>query len=182
TFDELLPHSHRLTGVGLDSAELGYPPADFADVFSRARDAGFRLVAHAGEEGPPEYIWQALDVLGVERVDHGVRAVEEAALLRRLADDRMPLTVCPISNVRLRCVDTLAAHPLPQLVSAGLLTSLHSDDPTYFGGYVGDNYQAVQQQLGVDDAALRQFAVNSFHSSFLADAERNRLLGEIGPA
>src|SRR5699024_2639234 len=181
TFDELLPHSHRLTGVGLDSAELGYPPRDFETVFARARDAGLRLVAHAGEEGPPEYIWQTLDVLGVERVDHGVRAVEEDALLRRLADDRMPLTVCPISNVRLRCVDTLDVHPLPRLVAAGLSTSINSDDPTYFGGYVGDNFHAVQQHLGFDDAALRQFAANSFQASFLDQPGRDRLLGELDP-
>lgn len=179
TFDALLPHADRITGVGLDSAEVGYPPQDFAPVFTRARDAGLRLVAHAGEEGPPEYVWQALDVLGVERVDHGIRAAEDPELMKRLARDQVPLTVCPLSNVRLRAVDTLEVHPLPRLVDAGLLTTINSDDPTYFGGYVGDNFDAIRSDLGFSDAALRQFAVNSIRCSFLEPAERDRLLGEL---
>lgn len=179
TFDALLPHAHRITGVGLDSAEVGYPPDAFAPVFDRAREAGLHLVAHAGEEGPPEYVWQALDVLGVERVDHGIRAAEEPALLRRLATDRVPLTVCPLSNVRLRCVDTLDRHCLPGLVDAGTLVTINSDDPTYFGGYVGDNFHAVQRELGFDDSALREFAANSVRASFLDSAEQHRLLSEI---
>ena len=179
TFDALLPHADRITGVGLDSAELGYPPQDFAPVFTRAREAGLRLVAHAGEEGPPEYVWQALDVLGVDRVDHGVRAAEDPELLKRLARDQVPLTVCPLSNVRLRNVDTLAAHPLPRLVDAGLLTTINSDDPTYFGGYVGDNFQAIQRDLGFGDSALREFAANSARASFLEPAEREQLLREV---
>lgn len=182
TFDELLPYIDRLTGVGLDSAELGYPPEDFAPVFARAREAGLRLVAHAGEEGPPEYIWQALDVLGVERVDHGIRAIEEDALINRLARDQVPLTVCPLSNVRLRCVDSLDVHCLPRLVDAGLLTTINSDDPTYFGGYVGENFQAIHRALGFDDTALRGFAANSFKASFLHEPDRTELLNELGPA
>ncbi len=179
TFDALLPHAHRITGVGLDSAEVGHPPDAFAPVFARAREAGLHLVAHAGEEGPPEYVWQALDVLGVDRVDHGIRAAEDPALLRRLASDRIPLTVCPLSNVRLRCVDTLDRHCLPTLVDAGALVTINSDDPTYFGGYVGDNFRAVQRDLGFGDTALREFAANSVRASFLDADARSRLLAEI---
>lgn len=179
TWEQLVPHTHRIAAVGLDSAELGYPPEDFAGVFERARDAGLHLVAHAGEEGPPEYVWQALDVLGVGRVDHGIRAVEENALLKRLARDRTPLTVCPLSNVRLRCVPELSQHCLPQLVDAGAMLTLNSDDPAYFGGYIDDNFQAVRRELGVDDATLREFAANSFHASMLDEADRARLLSEI---
>jgi adenosine deaminase len=179
TWEQLVPHTHRFAGVGLDSAELGYPPEDFAGVFQRARDAGLHLVAHAGEEGPPEYVWQALDVLGVGRVDHGIRAVEENALLKRLARDRTPLTVCPLSNVRLRCVPELSQHCLPQLVDAGAMLTLNSDDPAYFGGYIDDNFRAVRQELGVDDSTLREFAANSFRASLLDEADRARLLSEI---
>lgn len=182
TWDALVPHVERIAGVGLDSAEVGYPPEAFADVFRQAREAGLHLVAHAGEEGPPEYVWQALDVLGVERVDHGIRAVEETALLRRLAADRVPLTVCPLSNVRLRCVDDLTQHCLPTLVDAGVVVTLNSDDPAYFGGYVDDNFRAVQRELGFDDAVLREFAANSFRSSFLSEAERSALLAELPPS
>ncbi len=179
TWERLEPHVHRLSGVGLDSAEVGHPPEAFAPVFRRARDAGLRLVAHAGEEGPPEYVWQALDVLGVERVDHGIRAVEDSELLKRLARDRTPLTVCPLSNVRLRCVSSLEQHPLPRLLDAGVLLTLNSDDPAYFGGYVGDNFLAVQRELGFSDEVMRGFAANSFHASFLGEDERTRLLGEL---
>ncbi|WP_374727383.1 adenosine deaminase [Haloactinomyces albus] len=179
TFDALLPHADRITGVGLDSAESGYPPDAFAAVFSRAREAGLSLVAHAGEEGPPEYVWQALDVLGVDRVDHGIRAVEDATLLRRIARDQVPLTVCPLSNVRLRCVSTLDQHCLPHLVDTGVSATLNSDDPAYFGGYVADNYSAVQRELGFGDTALREFAANSIRASFLGQDEREQLLAEL---
>ncbi|WP_114454639.1 adenosine deaminase [Halopolyspora algeriensis] len=179
TFEALLPHTGRITGVGLDSAEDGYPPEGFAPVFARARQAGLHLVAHAGEEGPPEYVWQALDVLGVDRIDHGIRAAEDPTLLRRIARDQVPLTVCPLSNVRLRCVDTLGRHCLPQLVDTGVLTTINSDDPAYFGGYVGENYRAVQREFGFDDTALREFASNSIRASFLGRDERERLLAEI---
>nr|WP_219905491.1 adenosine deaminase [Actinopolyspora mortivallis] len=175
TLDELLAHKHRVIGVGLDSAELGHPPADFARVFSRARQEGLRLVAHAGEEGPAEYVWQALDVLGVDRVDHGIRAVEDTELVRRLARDRVPLTVCPLSNVRLRCVDSLSEHCLPRLADAGIPITINSDDPSYFGGYVGDNFAEIERELGFDTTALREFAVNSVEASFLPESERERL-------
>ncbi|MGJ7906188.1 adenosine deaminase [Actinopolyspora sp. H202] len=177
--DELLEHRQRIIGIGLDSAELGHPPGDFARVFSRARQAGLRLVAHAGEEGPADYVWQALDVLGVERVDHGVRALDDPELVSRLARDRVPLTVCPLSNVRLRGVANLREHPLPRLVDAGVLTTINSDDPSYFGGYVGDNFRAIERELGFGETALREFARNSVEASFLRDSRREQLLTEI---
>lgn len=179
TWDALVPHVGRLAGIGLDSAEVGHPPEAFAEVFSQARDAGLHLVAHAGEEGPPEYVWQALDVLGVDRVDHGIRAVEDSALMRRLATDRIPLTVCPLSNVRLRCVPDLSQHCLPQMVEAGLVVTLNSDDPAYFGGYVDDNFRAVRRELGLGEDVLREFAANSFRASFVPEAERERFLAEL---
>jgi len=154
--------------VGLDSAEVGNPPSAFREVFAAAEQLGLRKVAHAGEEGPPAYVWEALDVLGVERVDHGIRAVEDAVLLRRLASDRVPLTVCPLSNLRLRCVESLEQHPLPQLLDAGVLVTINSDDPAYFGGYVAENYLAVQRSLGLDLAALEALAHNSLVASFAA--------------
>ncbi|MQY09039.1 Adenine deaminase [Actinomadura sp. RB68] len=168
-----------ITGVGLDSAEVGHPPAGFREVYDRARAAGLRLVAHAGEEGPPEYVWQALDVLGVERVDHGIRSMEDPRLVERLVRDQVPLTVCPLSNVRLRCVDRLADHPLPRMMAAGLLVTVNSDDPSYFGGYAGDNFDALRDGLGLTGEELRLLAANSFRAAFLSDAERAAYLEEV---
>jgi adenosine deaminase len=161
TLEELAGQAGQLLAVGLDSAEVGYPPADFAGVFDAARGLGLHTVAHAGEEGPPDYIWQAIDLLGVERIDHGIRSVEDPALLRRLAADRTPLTVCPLSNVRLRCVPTIAEHPLPTLLDAGVNVTVNSDDPAYFGGYVGDNYLAIAAGLGLGLSDLAALAANS---------------------
>jgi adenosine deaminase len=161
TLDELAGHAGQLLGVGLDSAEVGFPPGGFARVFDAARGLGLHTVAHAGEEGPPDYIWQALDLLGVERVDHGIRSVEDPALLRRLAADRTPLTVCPLSNVRLRCVPAIAEHPLPTLLEAGVNVTVNSDDPAYFGGYVADNYLALATGLGLTLPDLAALAGNS---------------------
>jgi adenosine deaminase len=166
TLEGLARHLDVITAVGLDSAEVGNPPAAFREVFDAAAQIGLRKVAHAGEEGPPAYVWEALDVLGVERIDHGIRAVEDSALLQRLATDRVPLTVCPLSNLRLRCVDSLARHPLPRLLDAGVLVTINSDDPAYFGGYVAENYLAVQQALGLDLATLEALARNSLTASF----------------
>lgn len=160
-----------IDGVGLDSSEVGFPPSLFDAVFARAAELGLRKVAHAGEEAPPAYIVEALDILGVERIDHGVQAVADAALLSRLAQERMPLTVCPLSNVRLRVVDDLARHPLPALLEAGVLVTVNSDDPAYFGGYVGDNYAAVRDALSLTDAQLAQLARNGVEASW-ASAER----------
>lgn len=161
TLEALAPFTGELLAVGLDSAEVGYPPADFAEVFDAARSLGLHTVAHAGEEGPPEYVWQALDVLGVERLDHGIRSVEDPALLRRLAADGTPLTVCPLSNVRLRCVPAMAHHPLPVLLDAGVKVTVNSDDPAYFGGYVADNYLALADSFGLDLGTLATLASNS---------------------
>ncbi|MFE6306312.1 adenosine deaminase [Nocardiopsis sp. NPDC057823] len=166
TLNAARPHLDRIIGVGLDSAEVGHPPNDFAHVFAAARDLGLRLVAHAGEEGPPDYIRQALD-LGAERIDHGIRCLEDPDLVARLAAARTPLTVCPMSNVRLRAVDTMADHPLPALMDAGLLVTVNSDDPAYFGGYVDDNYRALAEHLHLTREQLRTLARNSFEASFL---------------
>ncbi len=180
TLEQALAHRDVIFGVGLDSAEVGHPPEKFGDVFARAIDAGFRAVAHAGEEGPPEYIWQALDLLGAERIDHGVRCLEDRSLVRRLETDRIPLTVCPFSNVKLRVVDTLEQHPLAKMLEHGLCATVNSDDPAYFGGYVGENLAGVAQALRLDDDALMQLARNSFEASFLDDSARARHLAELG--
>jgi adenosine deaminase len=182
TLEAALAHRDTIFGVGLDSAEVGRPPEKFRDVFDRAISAGFRAVAHAGEEGPPEYIWQALDLLGAERIDHGVRCLEDRSLVHRLATDRIPLTVCPFSNVKLRVVDTLDQHPLADMLERGLCVTVNSDDPAYFGGYVGENLAGVQQALRLDDDALVQLARNSFEASFLDDAARARHLAELNAA
>lgn len=164
TLEALAGHVGQLLGVGLDSAEVGYPPGDFAGVFEAARGLGLHTVAHAGEEGPPEYVWQAIDLLGVERVDHGIRSVEDPALLRRLAADGTPLTVCPLSNVRLRCVPTIDQHPLPALLDAGVKVTVNSDDPAYFGGYVAENYLALASGLGLGLSDLAALAANSVNA------------------
>ncbi|MFD9795155.1 adenosine deaminase [Streptomyces sp. NPDC059070] len=181
TLEAARPHLHRITGVGLDSAEVGHPPAKFREVYAAADALGLRKVAHAGEEGPPSYITEALDVLGVERVDHGLRALEDPELVARLVRERVPLTLCPLSNVRLRAVESLTGHPLRRMMDAGLLCTVNSDDPAYFGGYAGDNFDAVREALGLDEEALRTLARNSFLASFLQDAEelRARYLAEV---
>ena len=179
TLEQALAHRDAIFGVGLDSAEVGHPPEKFRDVFARAIGAGFRAVAHAGEEGPPEYIWQALDVLGAERIDHGVRCLEDRSLVHRLGTDRIPLTVCPFSNVRLRVVDRLERHPLATMLEHGLCVTVNSDDPAYFGGYVGENLAGVAEALRLDDAAIAELARNSFEASFLDDATRARHLADL---
>ncbi|TKA10847.1 adenosine deaminase [Actinacidiphila oryziradicis] len=181
TLKAAAPYLHHLSAVGLDSAEVGNPPSKFREVYEAAAEAGLRRVAHAGEEGPPSYIWEALDILGVQRVDHGIRCVEDPALVARLVRDRIPLTVCPLSNVRLRCVDTLADHPLPRMLDAGLLVTVSSDDPAYFGGYAGDNFDAVRHALPLDEDALRTLARNSFLAAFLDadEARRAAYLAEV---
>ena len=180
TLEQALAYRDVIFGVGLDSAEVGHPPEKFRDVFARAIGAGFRAVAHAGEEGPPEYIWQALDVLGAERIDHGVRCLEDRSLVHRLGTDRIPLTVCPFSNVKLRVVDRLEQHPLATMLEHGLCATVNSDDPAYFGGYVGENLAGVAEALRLDDGALVELARNSFAASFLDDVTRARHLAELG--
>jgi adenine deaminase len=167
TLDLALAYKHRIIGVGLDSSEVGHPPRKFARVFRRARAEGFRVVAHAGEEGPPEYIWEALDILGVERIDHGHRALEDPALIARLVHDRMALTVCPLSNLRLAVIDDMRRHPLKQMIDRGLFVTLNSDDPAYFGGYLNENFEAVQKALDLSMAEIEVIARNGFAASFL---------------
>ena len=178
--DDLLVMDAPLLGIGLDSAEVGYPPSLFTAVYDRARSAGLLLIAHAGEEGPPEYVREALDLLGVQRVDHGIRAMEDPELVRRLAEQQIPLTVCPLSNVRLHAVPDLAQHPLPALLEAGLLVTINSDDPAYFGGYVDDNYAAVAEQFGLGRDQLAALAANSVRASFASEGRKRELLDEVG--
>jgi adenosine deaminase len=168
----ILPFREDIIGVGLDSTEIGYPPELFADVYARAAAEDLHLVAHAGEEGGPETVAAALDVLHVERVDHGIRAVEDPGLVQRLRDQRVPLTVCPLSNVCLRVAGTLADHPLPVMLAEGLLVTINSDDPAYFGGYIDANYAAIQQQCAVTPGQLETLALNSFDASFIDDTRR----------
>jgi len=174
TLEQAEPFLPHILGIGLDSGERGNPPEKFRAVFARCRSLGLHAVAHAGEEGPPASITGALDALGVERIDHGVRCLEDPAVVARLVRDRVPLTVCPLSNVRLRVCDTLSAHPLPRLLEAGLRVSVHSDDPAYFGGYVNENLRASCAALAVTPAQAYTLLRNSLESSFLTAAEITR--------
>ncbi len=182
TLETALPFGERIVAVGLDSAEVGNPPSKFARVFARALAEGWKTVAHAGEEGPPAYVWEALDLLKVSRVDHGVRSLEDPTLVARLRAERMPLTVCPLSNVKLRVFDTLRDHTLPRMLDAGLLATINSDDPAYFGGYVGDNFAAVADALALPPGALERLARNSFEASFIDDSTRRAYLARLGAA
>jgi adenosine deaminase len=179
TLEQALPHRDAIVGVGLDSSELGNPPSRFARVFDRAREEGFLTVAHAGEEGPPEYIWEALDELHVRRIDHGVRCLEDDKLVERLRRDRVTLTVCPLSNVKLRVFDRIESHSIARLLAAGLCVTVNSDDPAYFGGYINDNLRAVRDAHEIDRAGLLLLARNSFVGSFLDDAAKSRHLAEL---
>jgi len=179
TLDELLVHRNAIDGVGLDSTECGYPPSLFTEVYERSRAAGLHLVAHAGEEGPPAFIGEALDLLQVQRIDHGVRCEEDPALMQRLARERVPLTVCPLSNIRLKVFDRIESHNLKRLLDAGLCVTVNSDDPAYFGGYVLENYLAVQQGLDLSAQQIRLLARNSFEASFLSTAQRQRWMTAV---
>jgi adenosine deaminase len=173
------PYLDRLHGVGLDSSERDYPPSLFEAVFARARDAGLKTVAHAGEEGPPEYIRQALDVLKVSRIDHGVRITGDAALMAEVARRQIPLTVCPLSNVRLCVYAAMESHPILTLLDQGLLVTVNSDDPAYFGGYLNDNFRAVTEALAPSSGQLVQLAKNSFLASFLDEQTKADWIGKI---
>ncbi|WP_445155122.1 adenosine deaminase [Arthrobacter sp. Hor0625] len=177
--EQLLAMDAPIAGIGLDSAEVGNPPSKFQRLFARAKEAGLRRIAHAGEEGPPSYIIEALDVLGVERIDHGIRCMEDPDLVERLVHELMPLTVCPLYNVRLRAVDTLAEHPLPAMLAAGLNVSVNSDDPAYFGGYVDDNFTRLQSEIGLSDFDCVRLAANSIRSSFADEDRKSELLAEL---
>ena len=179
TLEQALPHRDKFIGIGLDSSERDHPPEKFARVFARCRQLGFHLVAHAGEEGPPAYIETALDVLQVERVDHGVRCLEDVALTRRLAENQIPLTVCPLSNLKLRVVDRLSDHNLLQMLVSGLMVTINSDDPAYFGGYLNNNFIASFEVLPLTHAHARQLARNSFLAAFLDEASKQRYLNEV---
>jgi adenosine deaminase len=171
TLDQGLGHRDKIIAIGLDSSELGHPPEKFARVFARARDEGFRVIAHAGEEGPPAYVSDALDILKVARIDHGVRAVEDPALIARLAQAEIPLTVCPLSNVRLGVFETLADHPLKDMLKAGLKATVNSDDPAYFGGYMNENFSATAAALDLSQDDIIGLIRNSFDAAFLPPAE-----------
>jgi adenosine deaminase len=179
TLTEALPHLHLIHGVGLDSSEVGHPPDKFARVFARARGLGLKIVAHAGEEGPPDYVWQALDVLGVDRIDHGNRALEDGRLVQRIVADGLTLTVCPLSNLKLCVVKQLAAHPLRRMLEAGLKATVNSDDPAYFGGYVNANFIAVADALDLTRDEIITLARNSFTGSFLSAADQAPHLAAI---
>jgi adenosine deaminase len=179
TLEQALPHRQQFICVGLDSSERGHPPEKFARVFARCREMGLHLVAHAGEEGPPEYIRTALDLLHVERIDHGVRCLEDPALVRRLAHEQVPLTVCPLSNVKLRVFDSMADHNLPALLDAGLLVTVNSDDPAYFGGYLGDNFVALFAALPLQVEHAKRLARNGFQAAFLDSASKQHYLDEV---
>ena len=182
TLRAALPFRDAFIGVGLDSSEVGHPPETFARVFAEARRHGLHLVAHAGEEGPPAYVWSALDVLAVERIDHGVRAIEDPALVARLARDRVPLTVCPFSNVRLRVCDTLADHPLKTMLEAGLAVTINSDDPAYFGGYVGANWRETCRALDLTREEAIAIARNGIEAAFVDEATRAELRARLDAA
>lgn len=181
TLGRSLPFKKWIAAVGLDSSEMGHPPKKFAEVFRQARAEGFLAVAHAGEEGPPEYIWQALDVLGVSRVDHGVRCLEDPALVQRLVKDRIPLTVCPLSNVKLRAFQSLKDHNLKRLLEAGLCATVNSDDPAYFGGYITENMLQAQTALGLTRAEVAALTRNALEASFLSPEQKRSLLNGWQP-
>lgn len=179
TLDSALAFKDRIVGVGLDSSEIGNPPSKFKHVCRRARDAGFFLTAHAGEEGPPGYVWEALDVLGVARIDHGNHSLEDAALVGRLARDRVPLTMCPLSNLRLRVIDDLAHHPLRRLMDKGVVVTVNSDDPAYFGGYVNQNYLAVSAALGLGRDDVATIVRNGIKASLMTAPEKDKALADV---
>ncbi len=177
--DELLEMEVPIIGIGLDSAERDNPPRNFVALYERARQAGLKCVAHAGEEGPPDYIREALDLLAVDRIDHGIRCMEDEELVERLVAEQVPLTVCPLSNVRLRAVDTLPEHPLPRMLQRGLNVSVNSDDPAYFGGYIDENFRQIRAAFNLSTAQLADLAANSVRSAFLTDTRRRELLAEV---
>jgi adenosine deaminase len=179
TLEDALPYRDKIIGVGLDSSEVGHPPEKFARVFERARQLGLHLVAHAGEEGPPAYIESALDVLNVERIDHGVRCLEDPTLVERLVRERMALTVCPLSNIKLRVFDVMGGHNLRELLDAGLVATVNSDDPAYFGGYMNDNFIAAFEALPLDASHAKTLARNSFEASFLEPEQKRAFLAEV---
>jgi len=177
--DLALAHKDKIVGVGLDSSEKGHPPSKFARVFARARQEGFLTMAHAGEEGPPEYVWQALDQLQVNRIDHGNRSLEDEKLVARLVNEEVALTVCPLSNLKLRVVSSMKQHPLRKMLDVGIRATVNSDDPAYFGGYINDNYKTVASALGLDRSHLVSVARNGIDASFLDDGAKAALRSKL---
>ncbi len=177
--EQVLPLRHKIVGIGLASSEVGHPPEKFAKVFARAKQLGFRLVAHAGEEGPSAYIWSALDVLKVERIDHGVQSMNDPDLIKRLVRDRIPLTVCPLSNLKLRVYSSLTQHSIGRMLEAGIVATINSDDPAYFGGYINENFTQTFAALQLGSQQAYQLALNSFNASFIETSERARHIEKL---
>ncbi len=179
TLEQARPHKDKILGVGLDSSEAGRPPSLFADVFKRAKQEGYLTVAHAGEEGPAEYVWEALKLLDVKRIDHGVRSIEDPKLIEYLVENKIPLTVCPLSNIKLRVFEDISQHNLKQLLDLGVRVTINSDDPAYFGGYMNENFLAVQEGLGLSAEDLTQISRNAVEASFLDEDRKKELLREL---
>ncbi len=179
TLEQALPYQDRIIAVGLDSSEMGHPPSKFRAVFDRARAEGFLTVAHAGEEGPPSYIWEAIQLLKVSRIDHGVRCIEDPVLVDYLAEHQIPLTVCPLSNIKLCVFDAMAHHNLKQLLEMGLCVTINSDDPAYFGGYLNENFEAIDRALNLSEDQILHLAENSFKASFLDSSTIEKYLSRI---
>lgn len=179
TLEEALPYRTWITAVGLDSSEYGHPPAKFERVFAKSREEGLLTVAHAGEEGPPEYVWEALNLLHVSRIDHGNRSLEDDLLIDELGRLKMPLTVCPLSNLKLKVVQDMTKHSLTEMLAKGLMVTVNSDDPAYFGGYMNENYLAVAEALNLSKEQMVQLAINSFKASFLDEKEKQRLIEKV---
>ena len=179
TLNQALPYKEHIIGVGLDSSELGHPPSKFERMFAQARAEGLLTVAHAGEEGPPEYVYEALDLLHVRRIDHGVRAEEDEALMARLIKEQMPLTVCPLSNLKLKVFPEMAKHNLRRMLQRGVLVTVNSDDPAYFGGYMNRNFEALAEALDLSAEEIKTLCANSFRASFLSEAEKEEWIRKI---
>ena len=179
TLEQALPYKNWIAGVGLDSSELGHPPSKFKRVFSKAMDEGFITLAHAGEEGPAEYVWEAINLLKVSRIDHGNRSLDDDQLIKYIAEKQIPLTVCPLSNLELKVVEDLKDHPLLQLMEAGVMVTINSDDPAYFDGYMNENYIQIATALNFSKKQIAQLAKNSFKASFLPDKEKEKLISQV---
>ena len=179
TLDQALPHKDKIIGIGLDSSEIGYPPSKFERVFKKAIKEGFLTVAHAGEEGPSEYIWEALNLLKVRRIDHGVQCLNDKKLIKKLRDEQIPLTICPLSNIKLRVFKKLEDHNLKKMLDQNLMVMINSDDPAYFGGYLNKNLIESQKALDLSKGDIKKLVINSFKSSFLSENEKKRWIDEI---
>lgn len=179
TLEASLPFKHLIDGVGLDSSEVGNPPSKFAKVFMASAEQGYKLVAHAGEEGPVSYIWEALDILNVVRIDHGNRCLDDEALVQRLVAQKIPLTLCPLSNVSLKVIDKMVEHPVAEMLDKGIVATIHSDDPAYFGGYMNENYYETARALDLTKAQLMQLAINAFEASWLSPEEKGKHISDV---